>query len=60
MTDNFFQSFSKLRSCAFCRDWFVDGVSSGELILQHCFNLGDVVFHKFLPRTSSLECLPSK
>lgn len=36
------------------------GVSSGELILQHCFNLGDVVFHKLLPRTSSLECLSSK
>lgn len=38
----------------------MDGVGFGELVLQHCFNLGDVVFHKLLPRTSSLECLSSK
>lgn len=38
----------------------MDGVGSGELVLQHCFNLGDVVFYKLLPRTSSLECLSSK
>lgn len=60
VSGNFFQSFSKLRSCVFCRGWFVDGVGSGELVLQHRFNLGDVVFHKLLPGAPALECLSSK
>lgn len=38
----------------------MDGVGSGELILQHSFNLGDVVSHKLLPGTSSLEHVSSK